>query len=213
MESGPADAVYARPAHPYTRALLEAAPVPDPQHQRARRLTRQKHAADVVGPVQRDSCHFAHRCPHAIALCRTERPALATTPDGTVVACHRWQEIGSYYAAGVARVEGYEFGRVLVDGEEHRRDVIVLPGRVVSDWRRRNGHELVIEDLAGVLDELPAKLVVGTGAYGRVRPDPDALAALRQRGVDVDVLPTGEAVRLFAELEPERTAAALHLTC
>jgi hypothetical protein len=111
------------------------------------------------------------------------------------------------------RVEGYEFGRVLVDGEEHRRDVIVLPGRVVSDWRRRNGHELVLDDLEDVLDELPGRLVVGTGAYGRVEPDPEALAALRRRGVEVDVLPTGEAVKLFAELESEHAAAALHLTC
>jgi hypothetical protein len=91
--------------------------------------------------------------------------------------------------------------------------VIVLPGRVVSDWRRREGHELVLDDLEQVLDELPARLVVGTGAYGRVRPDPDALHELRQRGIEVDVLPTGEAVRLFSELEPEHTAAALHLTC
>jgi hypothetical protein len=113
----------------------------------------------------------------------------------------------------VARLEGYEFGRVLVDGEEHRRDVIVLPDRVVSDWRRRKGHELVLGDLEEVLDELPERLVVGTGAYGRVRPDPDALTALRRQGVEADVLPTGEAVRLFAELEPRRTAAALHLTC
>jgi hypothetical protein len=113
----------------------------------------------------------------------------------------------------MARLDGYEFGRVLVDGEEHRRDLIVLPARVISDWRRRNGHELVLDDLEAVLDELPGRLVVGTGAYGRVRPDPEALAALRRRGIEVDVLPTGEAVRLFAELEPERSAAALHLNC
>jgi hypothetical protein len=117
------------------------------------------------------------------------------------------------YPRGVARIEGYEFGRVLVDGGEHRTDVIVLPGRVVSGWRRREGHGLVLEDLEEVLDELPGRLVIGTGAYGRLRPDPDALEALRGRGIEVDALPTGEAVRLFAELEPTRTAAALHLTC
>jgi hypothetical protein len=113
----------------------------------------------------------------------------------------------------MARLEGYEFGRVFVDGEEHTQDVIVLPGRVVSNWRRRKGHELALEDLAVVLDELPERLVVGTGAYGRVEPDPKAIAALQQRGIEVDVLPTGAAVELFAELEPARAAAALHLTC
>jgi hypothetical protein len=113
----------------------------------------------------------------------------------------------------VARVEGYEFGQVVVDGDLHNRDVIVLPGRVVSNWRRREGHGLVLEDLAEVLDELPARLVIGTGAYGRLEPDPGALEALRERGIEVDAVPTGEAVSLFAELDPTRSAAALHLTC
>jgi len=113
----------------------------------------------------------------------------------------------------VARVEGYQFGRVLVDGEEHRRDVIVLPNRVLGGWWRRDGHGLVLEDLEEVLTELPERLVIGTGAYGRLRPDPATIDALRQRGIEVDALPTGEAVRLFAELDPTRSAAALHLTC
>jgi hypothetical protein len=113
----------------------------------------------------------------------------------------------------MARIEGYEFGRVLVDGEEHRRDVIVLPNRVVRGWWRRDGHALVLEDLDEVLEELPPRLVVGTGASGQLKPDPGALEALRSRGIEVDALPTGEAVRLFAELDPTRTAAALHLTC
>jgi hypothetical protein len=113
----------------------------------------------------------------------------------------------------MARIEEYAFGRVLVDGEEHRRDLIVLPHRVVRGWWRREGHGLVLEDLEDVLDELPERLVIGTGADGRLRPDPAALDELRSRGVQVDAVPTGEAVRLFAQLDPSRTAAALHLTC
>jgi hypothetical protein len=113
----------------------------------------------------------------------------------------------------MARIEAYDFGRVVVDGQEHRQDVIVLPGRVVAAWWRREGHGLVLEDLQEVLDELPARLVIGTGAYGRLTPDPAALKALRRRGIEVDALPTADAVRLYAALEPSRTAAALHLTC
>ncbi|GIU98747.1 MAG: hypothetical protein KatS3mg014_0363 [Actinomycetota bacterium] len=113
----------------------------------------------------------------------------------------------------MARLEGYRFGRILVDGEEHVRDLIVLPGRVVGNWWRKDGHALVLEDLAGVLDELPERLVIGTGAVGRMRPDPEALRTLRERGIEVEVLPTEEAVRRYGELDPDRTAAALHLTC
>jgi hypothetical protein len=110
-------------------------------------------------------------------------------------------------------IEGYDFGRVTIDGREETRDVIVLPHRVVHGWRRKDGHRLVLDDLDEVLDELPERLLVGTGAYGRMRPDPEALERLRARGVDVEVIPTPKAVQRYAELDPRKTAAALHLTC
>ncbi|HEX9416274.1 MAG TPA: MTH938/NDUFAF3 family protein [Gaiellaceae bacterium] len=111
------------------------------------------------------------------------------------------------------RIEGYRFGRVVVDGEEQTRDVIVLPDRVVTNWWRAEGHRLVLADLDDVLEELPQNLLLGTGAHGQLRPDPEALEQLRERGVDVEALPTDEAVRRYGELDPRRTAAALHLTC
>jgi hypothetical protein len=111
------------------------------------------------------------------------------------------------------RIEGYRFGRVLVDGEEHTKDVIVLPGRVVGGWWRQGGHSLVLEDLVDVLEELPERLILGTGAYGRMQPDPSVIEQLRDRDVEVETMPTPDAIERFGELDPSRTAAALHLTC
>ncbi len=113
----------------------------------------------------------------------------------------------------MATLEGYRFGGVTVDGDEETRDLIVVPGRVVRNWWRREGHELVLEDLDEVLDELPERLLIGTGAAGRMRPHPEALESLRRRGVEVEVLRTDEAVRRYGELDARSTAAALHLTC
>jgi hypothetical protein len=113
----------------------------------------------------------------------------------------------------MSRIEEYEFGRVVVDGHQETRDVIVLPRRVVRDWWRREGHELVLDDLLQVLEELPERLVVGTGAHGQLRPDPEAIRELAARGVAVEAFPTAEAVRRYGELDPASTAAALHLTC
>jgi hypothetical protein len=113
----------------------------------------------------------------------------------------------------MARVEGYRFGRIVVDGEEQTRDVIILPGRVFPNWWREEGHALVLDDLGAVLDDLPERLIVGTGASGQMRPDPETLEALGRRGIDVVVARTDEAVRLFADADPATTAAALHLTC
>jgi hypothetical protein len=113
----------------------------------------------------------------------------------------------------MARIDHYEFGRIVVDGREETRDLIILPDRVVRDWWRQDGHALVVDDLAEVLDELPSHLVVGTGANGRMRPDPDTVRQLQERGMTVEALPTGQAVRRFGELDSASTAAALHLTC
>jgi hypothetical protein len=82
----------------------------------------------------------------------------------------------------MARLENYRFGRLTVDGQEHTRDLIVLPERVVAGWWRREGHSLAIEDLDEVLDELPGRLVLGVGASGRLRPDAAVLAELERRG-------------------------------
>jgi hypothetical protein len=111
------------------------------------------------------------------------------------------------------RIEGYRFGRVMVDGQEQTRDVIVLPNRVVTGWRRREGHALVLEDLEDVLSELPKLLLVGTGATGQMVPEPKALETLRGRGIHVEAMRTDEAVRRYGQLDPATTAAALHLTC
>jgi hypothetical protein len=48
----------------------------------------------------------------------------------------------------MARIDQYEFGRIVVDGREETRDLIILPGRVVRNWWRRDGHALVLDDLA-----------------------------------------------------------------
>jgi hypothetical protein len=113
----------------------------------------------------------------------------------------------------MARIDHYEFGRIVVDGREETKDLIILPDRVVRNWWRQEGHGLVLGDLVEVLDELPAHLVVGTGADGRMRPDPDTIQQLQERGVTVKALPTSQAVRRFGQLDPARAAAALHLTC
>jgi hypothetical protein len=112
----------------------------------------------------------------------------------------------------MSTITDYRFGHVWVDGRELTRDVIVLPDRVVENWWRRDGHELAWVDLQDVADVLPERLV-GTGVDQRMRPDPDVLMRLRERGVDVECLPTDRAVVRFAELDPSKTAAALHLTC
>jgi hypothetical protein len=113
----------------------------------------------------------------------------------------------------MAELSDYSFGSLTVDGEQHTRDLIVLPDRVVPDWWRREGHSLAMEDLDDVLDELPDRLILGCGHDGRLHPPEAVLEQLRARGVEVEAMPTVDAVRRYGELDPQDTAAALHLTC
>ena len=60
----------------------------------------------------------------------------------------------------MGKIDEYSFGRIVVDGEELTADVILLPGRIVPWWRRRDGHALVLDDLREVLDELRRRLAL-----------------------------------------------------
>ena len=105
MESGSAAAIYDHPVHPYTRALLQAAPVPNPGEQAERRAARPR-GPDELADVQRpESCQFAARCPWAADVCRRSRPQAELTSEGTLVACHRWREVAALPGEATVRSE------------------------------------------------------------------------------------------------------------
>ena len=87
MEIGPNRALFSRPRHPYTAALLEAAPMPDPsrRHRVARGLT-----GEIPSPFNPPSgCVFRSRCPYAIAACAEAEPPLMPVSGDHAKACIR----------------------------------------------------------------------------------------------------------------------------
>lgn len=86
MEIAPAGALRSEARHPYTRALVSAAPVPDPRAARDRIVLR----GDIPSPIAAPSgCVFRTRCPHAIADCAAIVPPLRETAPGHFSACIR----------------------------------------------------------------------------------------------------------------------------
>ncbi len=87
VETAPVDELYEHLQHPYTRALMSAVPVPDPDL--SSKSCRIILKGDVPNPLSPPSgCPFRNRCPAAFGRCAEEKPALADLGSGHLVACH-----------------------------------------------------------------------------------------------------------------------------
>jgi len=87
VELAETDALFARPQHPYTEALMSAIPVPDPGRQRARRrIVLEGELPSPAAPPP--GCRFHTRCPYVFKRCPREEPALLPVGPGHDVACH-----------------------------------------------------------------------------------------------------------------------------
>jgi len=90
VELAPTPDMFRQPLHPYTKALLSAIPIPDPETGRERIIL----TGDVPNPVDPPrACRFHPRCRYAKDICREVEPRLEDAGQGHMVACHRWREI------------------------------------------------------------------------------------------------------------------------
>ena len=88
MELTSSDELYDHPLHPYTQALLSAAPIPHPKVDRARERILLK--GEIPSPLSPPKgCNFCTRCPYATALCREVEPEFVDVGNDHWVACHR----------------------------------------------------------------------------------------------------------------------------
>jgi hypothetical protein len=112
------------------------------------------------------------------------------------------------------KIDSYQFGRMVVDGREYTKDLILYPDHVDPSWWRAEGHRLSLRDLDAALSARPDILVIGTGFYGAMQVPDDVRRAVADRGIDLHVAKSGEAVDLIRSLPKDRKAvAAFHLTC
>ena len=80
VEYGDTRDIFAHPAHPYTQALLDAVPIPDPEEKdKPRRLLEGEIGSNTSPPA---GCRFHPRCPYAVPLCRTQEPQMQKIPSG-----------------------------------------------------------------------------------------------------------------------------------
>ena len=112
-------------------------------------------------------------------------------------------------------IDSYSFGSMTVDGKEYKEDLIVFKDKIKSNWWRKEGHNLSLEDLTEVLNYKPEILIIGKGASGCMNVSEEIKRALEQRDIKVIAENTDKAYKIFNEKIKEGVdvAGAFHLTC
>ena len=92
VETAGTEELFKNPLHPYTRALMDAVPIPDPELHK----DREPLGGDVPSPVNPPpGCPFCTRCPKVMDICRQQRPQPADL-GGHIVSCHLYQSQAPY---------------------------------------------------------------------------------------------------------------------
>ena len=115
------------------------------------------------------------------------------------------------------RFNAFSFGSIEIDNTTYERDIVIDRGEI---RKRKKGPSKQFRDQYGhtpltAEEEIPWKcrrLVVGTGAYGRLPVTPDVKREAERRKIDLLIVPTPEAIELLKEGMKE-TNAILHITC
>ena len=111
-------------------------------------------------------------------------------------------------------IQACRFGRIVIDDAVYKRDVIIFPDRVQSDWRRIDGHNLALDDLVEVLENDPEAIILGQGAFGRMKVPDDVREGITERGIELLMFRTDEACKAYNEMRVwQRVIAALHISC
>ncbi len=116
------------------------------------------------------------------------------------------------------KVRFVDFGRIEIDGQAYDYDVVIDKGQLFKRkkkpskaYRQQYGHTPLSAD-----EKIPwggQRLIVGTGAYGRLPIMPEVLAEAKQRGIELVAVRTAEACRLVSDQATKQVRAILHVTC
>ncbi|HUU30425.1 MAG TPA: MTH938/NDUFAF3 family protein [archaeon] len=113
------------------------------------------------------------------------------------------------------KISHYQFGRMVIENRTYTGDLIIHGQNVSPNWWRKEGHRLDLDDLSGVKLEKVTDLIVGTGYYGVMTVSPSVVEYCRQHKINLQALPTPQAVDLFNGWSGDRNllVGAFHLTC
>ncbi len=111
-------------------------------------------------------------------------------------------------------IESYNFGEIKILGKTYRSDIIVYPDHVNTQWWRKEGHNLTIEDIKEVIEARPEVIIIGTGQPGLMKVPKETKEMIDKCGIEIIILPTDKACQEYNRVATKKNViACLHLTC
>jgi hypothetical protein len=112
-------------------------------------------------------------------------------------------------------ITDFSFGKIVVNGKTYTDDIKIVNGQVISDWWRKKGHRVDIEDITDVLEAEPDILVIGKGSPGLMKTSAPLREKLATHNIGLIEKKTSKAIEVFNKLfqEGRKVAAGLHVSC
>lgn len=111
-------------------------------------------------------------------------------------------------------IERYSFGNIIINGHSYTSDLIIFPHRISASWWRKDGHNCSLRDLQEAIDFKPNAIIIGTGARGTMKVDPEVFRFFEHNNNMILIeQPTDGAVKIFNKfnIDSIQVVAALHL--
>jgi hypothetical protein len=112
-------------------------------------------------------------------------------------------------------ITDFSFGKIVVNGKTYSDDIKIVRGQVISDWWRKRGHRVDVEDVADILESRPDIVVIGKGSPGLMKSSSSLRDYLNVNNVELIEKKTAKAIEVFNKLyqEGKRVAAGFHISC
>ena len=112
-------------------------------------------------------------------------------------------------------ISEFSFGKIVVDGKTYTSDIKIVDGRVISDWWRKKGHRVDIEDISDILVTEPEIVVIGRGTPGLLKSTVSLREYLAAGHIELIEKKTPKAIAAFNKLfqQGRKVAAGFHISC
>ena len=110
-------------------------------------------------------------------------------------------------------ITSYSFGKMIVDGKTYTNELQILPNGTVKEWSPNDPHYILPVDIGEIISSSIKTLIIGNGANGEAAIPDETIKFIKAKSIQVHIMNTHEAVKLFNESSKEAMGAIFHLNC